>query len=450
MGTLFGTDGIRGKANIYPMTPEIAMKTGRTLALFAREAGYSQIIIGRDTRISGGMLEAALAAGITAMGLDALTAGVIPTPGVAYLTTRHKNAGYGIVISASHNPYQDNGIKIFNHDGYKPDNEEERRIEKYILSEPQTVQADKEIEPGRLIPMGDSLEQYAGFLKSVNPPFEKSLKIVIDASNGAASHVAPMVFTPPVFDAEFIFNMPDGKNINKDCGSQHTETLSQRVLETRADLGLAFDGDADRLIAVDDRGNEVTGDVILAVCAVHAKKMGKLPSNCVVSTVMSNIGLSQALKSHGISHGITNVGDREVLLKMLETGAAMGGEDSGHMIFTDCHTTGDGMVTALKLIQVMLETGQKLSELSRIMTVFPQILMNVEVDAGRPDFTKISAIAKEIEAVEAQLGERGRVLVRYSGTQPLLRVMVEGPDAGTTQTCCTRICNAIRQHMPRS
>ena len=450
MEKLFGTDGIRGVANTYPMTAEMAMKTGQAVALFSKKQGYSQIVIGKDTRLSGDMLEAALTAGITSMGLDVLSAGVIPTPGVAYLTAQNEKAGAGIVISASHNPYQDNGIKLFKHDGYKLDNAEERRIEIEILAKQKNSQVDHIIEPGRLIHIDDAREQYAEFLrKSLVPdkPLLENLKMVIDCSNGAAFNMAPLVFNFPLFETTFLFNTPNGKNINRECGSQHTEILSKAVIDSRADLGLAFDGDADRLIAIDEKGKKVTGDILLAICAAHAKSQNALPGNRVVSTVMSNIGLSQTLKSLDIAHEITGVGDRDVLLKMLETGAVMGGEDSGHMIFTDCHTTGDGILTAFKLIKVILETGKKLSKLSKIMTVFPQILMNVEVNADKPDFTKVTEIVQVIDEVETELGDKGRVLVRYSGTQPLLRVMVEGPDIKITQSSCERICETIQQHL---
>ena len=487
MKKLFGTDGIRGVANKYPMTPLMAMKTGIALAFFIKQKknSFASIVIGKDTRVSGDMLEAALAAGISSMGVNVLSAGVIPTPAVAFLASRIKDAGAGIVISASHNPYYDNGIKIFNSKGYKLKDDEEKIIEDLILNnnfnghssgflkfnennKPDNSgngDGDKkncngessyknihgtgsDFNIGRISSFSYADEKYAEFLKNLfksekTGSFRK-LKLVIDCSNGAASKIAPLIFTGDLFDSQFIFNSPDGRNINENCGSQHTETLGKLVLKHSADLGLAFDGDADRLIALDENAEEITGDRILAICANHAKKMGRLKNNVVVSTVMSNIGLSKTLESLGIDHVTTDVGDREVLHKMEETGAVMGGEDSGHMIFSDCHTTGDGILTALKLIIVMLDTGEKLSKLASIMKVYPQILMNVEVDPSKPDFMKIKEIADEICAVENELEKTGRVLVRYSGTQPLLRVMVEGPEKTLIEQYCKRICSIIK------
>ncbi|MEA1968302.1 MAG: phosphoglucosamine mutase [Thermodesulfobacteriota bacterium] len=503
MGKLFGTDGIRGVANRYPMTAMMALKTGRAVASFVKDQGLCAIVIGKDTRLSCDMLETALCAGITSRGVDALIAGVIPTPGVAFLASSIENAGAGIVISASHNPYQDNGIKIFKGDGCKLLDSEEEKIEEELLNNRHgrsmvtasattkneshllpnswkdfhinrhgrsmvtasaTTKNESHLLPnswkdfhinkkdnsvddiGRIYYLTDALERYALFLKSSFVPekdFSK-LKIVIDCSNGASFKVAPMIFSNPWFESEFIFNHPDGKNINDQCGSQHTEKLSKMVLEKKADLGLAFDGDADRLIAVDEKGDKLTGDMILAICAKHAKAAGKLKNNQVVATVMSNIGFLKALESLGIECFITDVGDRKVLEKMSETGAVMGGEDSGHMIFSEYHTTGDGILTALRLLFVMTDTEKKLSELALVMKVYPQVLMNVEVDESKPDFMKIKPIADEIKSVEKELSQNGRVLVRYSGTQPLLRVMVEGPDEKKTMEYCSKICDKIR------
>jgi phosphoglucosamine mutase len=270
---------------------------------------------------------------------------------------------------------------------------------------------------------------------------------VVDAANGAASDICHQVFNDALFDAVFIHDQPDGFNINKNCGSQHVQDLQKIVTTRKADIGIAFDGDADRMIAVDETGGIITGDRILAICAGHAKKKNQLPNNRVVSTVMSNIGLTRCLDAMGITHIRTGVGDRQVLAQMQETGAVMGGEDSGHMIFLDDHTTGDGLLSALRLITVMAETGRPLSDLASVMQVFPQVLKNVEVVASRPDFMQIPGIAEAIEAVSSRLGENGRVLVRYSGTQPLLRVMVEGPDKEVTLAGCDRICQAIQAHI---
>ncbi len=444
MGKLFGTDGIRGRANIYPITCELALKTGQAVGMFTQKNGHGAVVIGKDTRESGDMLESALAAGIASVGVNVLLAGVIPTPGVAYLSTCIDGVGAGIVISASHNPYYDNGIKIFRQGGVKLSDIQEEEIESCILGENENV---PQTMVGRITVISDGCETYSRFLLEKFPfgKPDKKLKLIIDTSNGAAYDCAGLVFNKKLFDTVFIHNQPDGININDNCGSQHTQDVSSLVLKEKADIGLAFDGDADRLIALDETGKKITGDRILAICAKYAKTKDVLDNNIVVSTIMSNIGLVNALKLLGINHEITDVGDRKVLERMQETNATIGGEDSGHMIFLKDHTTGDGMLTALKLLEVMAGTGKSLSELAEVMTVYPQILMNEEVDASRPDFTKIPMIADAIKEVETRLGEQGRVLVRYSGTQPLLRVMVEGPEEDITRECCEKICKAIKE-----
>ncbi|NOX35084.1 MAG: phosphoglucosamine mutase [Deltaproteobacteria bacterium] len=444
MGRLFGTDGIRGVANTYPITCELALKTGQAIGIFIKENGYNFAVIGKDTRISGDMLESALAAGLSSTGVDVMLAGIIPTPGVAYLCSK-KGVGAGIVISASHNPYQDNGIKIFKNGGVKLSDEQENQIEDYILNAENVPQENI----GKIAVIPDSLKEYTDFLLAGFPfgKLDKKLKLIVDCSNGAASKIGHLVFNDGLFDAGFIYNSPDGKNINDNCGSQHTEKLQELVVKEKADLGLAFDGDADRLIAVDEKGSRITGDQILAICAKFAKEKGTLKNNVVVSTIMSNIGLTESLDSLGISHIKSDVGDRKVLEDMKKSGAVMGGEDSGHMIFLDCHTTGDGMLSALKLLEVIMTENQPLSNLASVMTVYPQVLMNVEVDESHPDFMKISSIADTIEAIEKKLGKRGRVLVRYSGTQPLLRVMVEGPKKESTKQYCLDVCKSIKNNL---
>lgn len=445
MARLFGTDGIRGRANRHPITCEIALKTGRAVGTQARRNGYNAVVIGKDSRISGDMLEAALAAGAASAGVDVCLAGVIPTPGVAFLATCLEGVGAGIVISASHNPYYDNGIKIFRQGGLKLTDAQEDEIEA-LIRDHENVPRN---EVGKISVIPDSSDMYARFLLG-KFPFRKpdrKLRLVVDASNGASSHVCHLVFHEDLFDVRFIHDRPDGFNINQDCGSQHTADLQAAVREFKADLGLAFDGDADRMIAVDEAGNEITGDRILAICARHAKSKGRLKNNTLVSTIMSNIGLSKALELLEIDHVKTGVGDRKVLAEMHRSGAVIGGEDSGHMIFLDDHTTGDGLLSALKLLEVMLDTGESLSQLASVMTVYPQVLMNVDVDASKPDYTKIDPITAAIRTVENRLADKGRVLVRYSGTQPLLRVMVEGPDKEVTESCCEEICQAIREHM---
>jgi phosphoglucosamine mutase len=445
MGKLFGTDGIRGRANLYPITCEVALKIGQAVGVFTLKTGHKAVVIGKDTRESGDMLESALAAGIASVGVDVLLAGIIPTPGVAFLSSCLDSVGAGIVISASHNPWHDNGIKIFRQGGVKLSDAQEEEIESQIL-ENENVPREKS---GKISIISNSLKLYARFLLDKFPVWKQDhrLKIIIDASNGAASEVCRLVFNKELFDVQFIHNRPNGININNNCGSQHTQDLQDQVLRENADIGLAFDGDADRLIAIDEKGIPITGDRILAVCAKFAKERNRLKNNIVVSTIMSNIGLTKALESLDILHLQSDVGDRKVLEAMKRSGAIMGGEDSGHMIFGGDHTTGDGMLSALKILEVMAETGKSLSELASIMVVYPQVLMNVEVDASRPDFNQIVPISKVIRAVENKLIGKGRVLIRYSGTQPLLRVMVEGPEKDKTQAYCEKICQAIKENI---
>jgi phosphoglucosamine mutase len=445
MGRLFGTDGIRGKANHDPMTCEFALIIGKAVGTFVKNNGYTSVVIGKDTRISGDMLEAALSSGLASTGIDIIQAGIIPTPGIAFLCSDLQKAGAGIVISASHNPFYDNGIKIFKQNGTKLSDEEELTMESLILSREFVSQDDI----GKISILSNGLENYANFLLSKFPfkKLEKKLKIVVDCSNGAASKIGHMVFNKSLFESCFICDSPNGTNINDNCGSQNTTQLRQQVVALKADLGLAFDGDADRLIAVDDTGKEITGDSILAICANHAKQKNKLKNNVVVSTIMSNVGLTEFLSRNGIMHIRSNVGDRKVLEEMQECGSILGGEDSGHMIFLDHHTTGDGLLSALKLAEVLIETGRPLSSLASAMTVYPQTLMNISVDESRPDFSKNSRIANTIQSIEDKLGNKGRVLVRYSGTQPLLRVMVEGPDQKITDYFCNEICNSIKKNL---
>jgi len=448
MGKLFGTDGIRGVANEYPITCEMAMDIGRAVAhLFRAETGKSKIVIGKDTRISGDMIEYALVSGICSIGADAFLAGVLPTPGIAYMTSS-MGTNAGIVISASHNPYYDNGIKIFNQDGFKLSNEKEEEIENIVLNGKIVSMCKAIRDTGRAFKIGDANKNYIGFLKSALPEgFSlNGIKIVIDCANGATYQVAPELFKELGADIESIYTEPDGKNINKSCGSQHPEALIEIVLKKDADIGLAFDGDGDRLIAVDEKGNVTTGDQILAVCANMLKQRDKLKNSLVISTVMSNLGLKVALKDMNIQHIMTDVGDRYVMEQMISSGAVLGGEDSGHMIFLDHHTTGDGIISALKLIESMKFESKPLSELKKIMTVFPQTLINVTVKS-KPEIRSIPAVQEAIRSVEKDLGEKGRVLVRYSGTQPICRVMVEGPTEEETQKYCKQISDIVKNEM---
>ena len=435
---LFGTDGIRGVANTWPMTPETAMATGRAVArvMTAAREQPARILVGKDTRLSGDMLESALCAGICAEGTDAIRLDVLPTPAVAYLTAMLK-AGAGIVVSASHNPWTDNGIKIFSHKGHKLSPAQEVELESLILS-PEPLAAGDTPVPGRVFHLMDAEEPYVECLSNIAGA--GPLSLVVDCANGAAVRVAPRLFA----DARLLSADPDGRNINENCGSEHIETLRAEVLSSRADAGFAFDGDADRLIAVDETGSPVTGDRIIAICAGFMKSENLLKNNTVVSTVMSNIGLTRALRDMGIHHVVTDVGDRHVTAAMLENGAALGGEDSGHIVFSDYQTTGDGLLTALMLCRIMNHTGKPLSKLAACMDVFPQVLINVKV-ARKPDIASVPEVCRAIREVEARLGLEGRVLVRYSGTQPMCRVMVEGPSKDETRQYAGQIAKAVEQ-----
>jgi phosphoglucosamine mutase len=448
MNKLFGTDGIRGVANEYPMTSELAIKVGKAVALIFKEHNErSKIVIGKDTRLSGDMLEHAIASGICAMGVDVYLAGILPTPGIAYLTAS-TGANAGIVISASHNPFYDNGIKIFKGDGFKLSDEKEAEIEQLVLSENMDLSTKAVKDTGRVYAMVDSGKSYANFLKHTVPGknYFKGLKIVMDCSNGATFDVAPELLTILGADVDALFIHPDGKNINDNCGSQNPEVLRKNVVNKEADIGLAFDGDGDRLVAVDEKGGVATGDQIIAICARYMKNIGTLKGNCVVSTVMSNLGLRLSLNEMGITHIESKVGDRRVVEKMISSGSVLGGEDSGHMIFLDHHTTGDGILTALRLIEIMQAESKPLSELRKIMTVFPQVLINVEV-SDKPDIEIVPEIKDAIASVERRLDNEGRVLVRYSGTEPLCRVMVEGPMIDKTRIYCQELADVIKKNI---
>jgi len=445
MGKLFGTDGIRGEANRYPMDAMTAFSVGQAVThLFKNGDHRTRVIIGKDTRISGYMLEGSLEAGITSMGGNPYLVGVLPTPGIAFIT-QSMRADAGIVISASHNPYQDNGIKIFSGDGFKLSDEQEAFIEGLILNGQLPDMVPPARGMGRAKRIDDVIGRYIVFIKNTFPRklSIKGMKIVIDASNGATYKVAPAVFTELGADVEIIHDSPDGININDNCGSQHTQDLSMRVKEKGATIGLAFDGDGDRLIAVDENGREITGDQILIICSKVLKDQGKLENDLLVSTVMSNLGLTIACKKYGFKHHAAKVGDRYVLEDMQRLGAVLGGEDSGHLIFLNHHTTGDGILTAMQLIAAMVSEDKPLSELATMMDVFPQKLINVEVK-NKPDVSSVPEVMETIREVEAELGDEGRVLVRYSGTQNVCRVMVEGPTDDLTEKYCTQIADVVK------
>ena len=445
MGKLFGTDGIRGVANEYPMTPEMALKFGLAVGHHFGVSNRSAILIGRDTRISGQMIESAIAAGCCSMGVDVILAGVIPTPGIAFLT-KVLGAVAGVVVSASHNPYFDNGIKVFDADGFKLSDGMEESLEKSILHDDQATAAKSIRETGKIDVLNNGGNRYKKFLKqclSKSCRF-KNFKIALDCANGATYSLAPKLFSELGADVYDLHTKPDGKNINDGCGSQHPQYLAQKVKDTDANIGLAFDGDGDRLIAVDETGAVLTGDQVLAICARYLKENGQLKNNTVISTVMSNMGLGKALQEMGAENVITGVGDRYVMEEMRKQGAILGGEESGHMVFLEHQTTGDGMLTALKLLEIMSIEKKPLSELKKVMTVFPQVLINVDVKS-KPPLESLPGVMAAIRQVEKDLAGKGRVLVRYSGTQPQCRVMVESLNTEDTNFFCDKIARVIKE-----
>ena len=445
MGKLFGTDGIRGEANRYPMDAATAFAAGQAVTHVLKKKGHTtRIIIGKDTRISGYMLESALESGITSMGGESLLVGVLPTPGIAFMTESMR-ADAGVVISASHNPFQDNGIKLFSGRGFKLSDEQEAEIEGLMLGGKLPEMVPPSGEMGRAFRLPDAHGRYVVFLKNTFPRSLslEGMKIALDVANGATYRVAPEALDELGADLAVIHDEPDGLNINRDCGSQHTADLRKTVVETGAAVGLAFDGDGDRLIAVDEKGAEITGDQILIICARMLKEEGRLRNDLLVSTIMSNLGLTVACKKHGFRHHAAKVGDRYVLEDMQRLGAVIGGEESGHLIFLDHHTTGDGILTALQLLAAMLKTGNPLSELAALMDVFPQKLINVDVKS-KPDISTVPQIVAAIAQVEAELKDQGRVLVRYSGTQNMCRVMVEGPTPEATEKYCQLVAGVVR------
>lgn len=449
MGKLFGTDGIRGRVNVHPLTAELALNLGRAVVhVFARAGHRPRIIIGKDTRLSGDMLEAAVAAGVCSMGGTAITVGIMPTPGIAYLASSMR-ADAGIVISASHNPHYDNGFKIFSREGFKLPDDAEATIEELLLNT-NTLHAHlpNPEDLGQVQPLTDAVGRYIVFLKGTFPrSFTlEGLTLVLDCAHGATTFVAPATFAELGARVITIHNAPDGRNINVACGSQYPHTLSQEVIRHGAAAGFAFDGDGDRVTAVDERGELLTGDRIMLITAKWLKEMGRLEKDLVVCTVMSNLGLTLALSQLGITSLATDVGDRNVLEAMLKEGAVLGGEDSGHVIYLQHHTSGDGIITALQLLAAMKAYDQPLSSLAQWMTVFPQVLINVEVKSRR-DLSRIPEIMAVIKQTEARLGNRGRVLVRYSGTQNLCRVMVEGPTEEETREAAQTIAQVVEKHL---
>ncbi len=427
MGRMFGTDGVRGIANAG-LSGELAFKLGQASAeVLTGEVHRAKILIGMDTRISADMLEFAMVAGICSAGADACTLGVIPTSAVAHLT-RYYEADAGVVISASHNSFEYNGIKIFNRDGYKLADEIEDQIEHIVKNGSQKT-LPTGLGVGRRVKLKNGIEEYIKFLSGTTAESLSGLKIALDCANGAASMVAPEVFRRLGAEVICFYNSPDGTNINDNCGSTHPENLSRLVSEMGADIGLAFDGDADRLIAIDEFGRLINGDRVMAINAIDLKERGLLKKDVLCATVMSNLGLELGLKERGITVVKTDVGDRYVLEEMLKNGYSLGGEQSGHVIFLDHNTTGDGILTGIQLASVLKRKQKSLSELANVISILPQVLVNAKVSEDKKHcYTQDQQIMEKISSLEGQMHGRGRVLIRPSGTEPLVRVMIEGED----------------------
>ena len=452
---IFGTDGVRGIANVEPVTAETALKLGRAAAhVFknleseARGHGRHKIVIGKDTRLSGYMLENAISSGILSMGVDVLFIGPLPTPGVAYVT-RSLRADAGIVITASHNPYADNGIKFFRADGYKLDDKIEAQIENLVFSgEIENIRPTAE-EIGKAVRIDDALARYIEFAKASFPRRMTldGMRIVVDAANGAAYKATPCVLRELGADVIVFGNQPDGKNINKDCGSMHPQHFCQRVKEFRADVGIAHDGDADRVVLCDERGELIDGDDIMAIASLEMLEQGTLAEKTLVSTVMSNAGLDAAIKAAGGRVVRTGVGDKLVIDEMLKCGYNFGGEQSGHLIFRDHGTTGDGLVAALQMLRIMRTTGKPLSKLAKCWTRYPQLVTNVKVREKTP-FDKLEGVISLVEQAEAEVKpEGGRVLLRYSGTEPKARLLIEGPKQAVLEKWSKQICDTLKRQV---
>jgi phosphoglucosamine mutase len=445
---LFGTDGIRGIANVDPMTGELAMQLGRAIAhLFKEVKGRHRIVVGKDTRLSGYMLETALASGICSMGADVMLVGPLPTPGIAFITTSMR-ANAGVVISASHNPYYDNGIKIFSQNGFKLPDEMEHRIEELILSNHLHSLRPTASEVGKAHRIDDAIGRYVVFLKNTFPNnlTLDGLRIAIDCANGAAYRVAPTVFEELGAEVIPIGVEPNGENINSDCGSLHPEVISRIVLEKGADIGMALDGDADRIIFIDRHGNQVDGDRILAICGLQLLSEDRLKKGTLVTTVMSNIGLDRTMEKAGGKVIRTQVGDRYVVEEMVRGDYNLGGEQSGHTIFLDYNTTCDGTLTALQVLAIMKRKERQLDELALVMEPLPQVLYNVEVKEKK-ELSEIPEIENRIRKIKETLGNAGRILVRYSGTEPLLRIMVEGEDEKKLHQIAQDLVELVRKYI---
>ena len=446
---LFGTDGIRGRANVHPMTGEVMMQLGRAVALVFRLGPHGshtpRVLIGKDTRLSGYMLEDALAAGLCSMGVDVLQVGPIPTPGLAFLTVDMR-CDAGAMISASHNPFEDNGVKFFSRDGFKLPDESESRIEE-LMQSPELEQARAfGADLGRARRIDDASGRYVVFLKKSIPRSctLEGLRIAIDCANGAAYKVAPTVLEELGAEVIAVGNRPNGTNINEACGATHPEHIAAVTREYRADVGIAVDGDADRVMLIDEHGELVDGDQVLTMCALDLKRRGALTAGAVVGTVMSNLGMERALHAQGIRLLRADVGDRYVVEAMLREKINLGGEQSGHLVFLDHNTTGDGMLSALQVLALMRREERPLSELARVMQRTPQVLKSVRVRAKTP-FAEIPEFVRTLAKVERELAGNGRTNVRYSGTEPLARVMLEGDDAARIETLAQELVDVLRK-----
>ena len=448
MGRLFGTDGVRGVANTE-LTCELAMKIGRATAMVLTDEKHRKpkVLIGKDTRISGAMLESAIAAGLCSVGADVMTLGVVPTPAVAYLVKKY-NYDAAVMISASHNPCEYNGIKIFKADGYKLPDMIEEQIEAIILDEVDKPPLKTGGAVGSVSECENTVHDYIAHLKrTVDVDFE-GMHIALDCANGSSSVSAEKLFTDLGAKCDMLSDKPDGVNINAGCGSTHMENLSRYVKENHLIAGFAFDGDADRMLAVDENGDIVDGDKIIAICSAYMKQEKKLEKNTAVVTVMTNMGFYKFCDENGILYEATKVGDRYVLETMLQKGYSIGGEQSGHVIFLDYATTGDGQLTALQILRVMKKTGKTLSELAKCMTVYPQVMVNVRVsNMGKARYSYDEEIKLAIKSAKKELGDKGRVLVRVSGTEPLVRVMLEGEDQKQIDKLANEIAQVVRERL---
>ncbi|MFV0421795.1 phosphoglucosamine mutase [Oleidesulfovibrio sp.] len=445
---LFGTDGLRGQVNIYPMVPDMALRLGLAAGTFFRNGNKRhRVVIGKDTRLSGYVFEMALTSGLCAAGMDVFLVGPLPTPAVAFLT-RNMRADLGVVISASHNPFHDNGIKFFDKEGFKLPDSQEDAITEMVLNLDHKWDYPEPERVGRAFKIDDAPGRYIVYLKNSFPSHLTldGMKVVLDCANGANYRVAPLALEELGADVVKIATSPDGVNINHHCGSLYPELASRRVLETGADIGLALDGDADRLIVVDEKGTVLDGDQIMAICAMDMMEKGRLPGNQLVATVMSNMALEVFMKDRGGSLLRTAVGDRHVVEAMRRTGATMGGEQSGHLVFMEYGTTGDGLLAALQLLKIMREKDKPLSELAGLLTPFPQQLLNVHVQRKIP-FEECPEIGIAVEKAEKELAGRGRVLLRYSGTESVARVMVEGEDDTLVSRLAADLAETVQQSL---